>query len=75
MFVKGFLILETYITPRIRTLQLLLIYPVHGAGAQQHGAAPADVCMVNVVEVHVSVLSLVIIQNPGSRNKINWVFA
>ena len=61
--------IETFITPRIRKLQLLLIYPVHGAGAQHHGAAPADVCLVNVVEVPVNVLSLVIIQNPGSRNK------
>ena len=46
MFVQGSLILETSITLRIRTLELLLIYQVHGAGAQQHGAAPADVCLV-----------------------------
>ena len=39
---------KTSFTIWIRTIKFLLIYQVHGAGAQQHGAAPADVCLVSL---------------------------
>ena len=46
MLIKSSLILETSVTFWERTLQLLLVHQVHGAGAQQHGTASTDVSLV-----------------------------
>ena len=48
MFVESPLILESSVTVWKGTLQLLLLHHVHGAGGEQHGAAPADVRLVRL---------------------------
>ena len=48
MFVESPLILESSVTVWKGTLKLLLLHHVHGAGAEEHGAAPADVRLVRL---------------------------
>ena len=45
MLIQCPLIFESSITPRVGTLQLLLLHEVHGAGGQQHGTASTDVSL------------------------------
>ena len=46
MFVERPLILEGPVALREGALEFLLLHHVHGAGAEEHGAAPADVRLV-----------------------------
>ena len=48
MFIESSLVLESSVTVREGTLQLLLLHHVHRAGGEQHGAAPAYVCLVGL---------------------------
>ena len=48
MFVQSSLIFESPVTIWEGTLELLLLHHVHGAGGEQHGAAPADVGLVGL---------------------------
>ena len=48
MLVQSSLVLESSLTVRERTLQLLLLHHVQGAGGEQHGAAPTDVGLVGL---------------------------
>ena len=48
MFVKRPLVLEGPVALGEGTLQLLILHHVHGAGAEQHGAAPAYVRLVRL---------------------------
>ena len=48
MFVKRPLILEGPVALWEGALQLLLLHHVQAAGAEQHGAAPADVRLVSL---------------------------
>ena len=48
MFVQSTLVLESSLTVREGTLQLLLLHHVERAGGEQHGAAPADVGLVGL---------------------------
>ena len=48
MFVKRPLILEGPVALGEGALEFLLLHHVHGAGGEQHGAAPAYVCLVGL---------------------------
>ena len=48
MFVQSSLIFESPVTIWEGTLELLLLHHVHGAGGEEHGAAPADVRLVSL---------------------------
>ena len=47
VLVKCSLIFKASVTIWKRAIQLLLLHQIHGASAQQHGAAPTDVCLVS----------------------------
>ena len=48
MFVERPLILEGPVALGEGALEFLLLHHVHGAGAEEHGAAPADICLVRL---------------------------